>query len=367
LLRILHFLDTIDRGGTETLLYDVCARSKEYGLDMMVVTSKGGELLDSFRMAGVECVVLSRRWKLDPRLILELRRLIRDRDIDIVHTHQAVDAFHAFVATIGLSVFRVLSFHGYASSPQTRAALRFLVPRMDANIVVSHSFLQLLRRVEGYRERDSFTVVHNGVDPMRLSPGHTDLRKELGIAPTTLLFGMVGNFNRWKDQATICRGLAHVFAALPSSHFVFVGDDIGKDGHEIETCKRICSDEGVADRVHFLGRRSDIGGILRSLDCAVLSSSKDSFGLAVVEAWMVGVPILISDIPPFLEISEHGRFARLFRAGDPGDFAVRLLDLAAHLETEKLKANQTMEWALKRFGIAMHMEVLGGLYRSMVS
>jgi L-malate glycosyltransferase len=366
MIRILHSLDAVDRGGTETLLYDVCANAKTYGMEMMVITSKGGELVDSFRNAGVECLVLPRRWKVDPPLSVQMRRLIRARGIDIVHCHSAVEAFHTYIATAGIPVSRVLSFHGYSYSPQTKAALRFLVRKMDANIAVSASFLQILRKREGFREAVPFIVLHNGVDPRRLDSGATDLRNELVIPPTSLLLGMIGNFGRWKDQATICYGLPLVFSRYPETHFVFVGDNIGKDAQEIGRCRRICLEEGISDRVHFLGRRSDVGGILRALDCAVFSSLEDTFGLAVVEAMMIGVPTLVSAIPPFVEISENGNHAALFKTGNPADFALRLTQLVDHLAEARIKSQRDIAWALEKYSIGIHMKRLAGIYQSVI-
>jgi glycosyltransferase involved in cell wall biosynthesis len=287
--------------------------------------------------------------------------------VEVVHCHQAVEALHAYLATRGTGVRRVLSFHLCSADAKNRLALKLLAPRMDANLAVSRDLLACLGREAGFDTGRNFHVVYNGVDARRLAPtaGAPDLRAALGLGPQDLLFGMVGNFyaDARKDQLTACRALPRLFDAVPRARFVFVGGTpAGSPSGAYDECVDFCRRAGVEGRVRFLGKRDDVPAVLAALDVFVLSSRADTFGVAAVEAMMAGVPAALSDIGPLREVSNDGECAALFRTGDPEDLARVLVELAGDAEGRARLAARAREWATRRFSIESHIESLLQLY-----
>ena len=370
-MRVLHLLDSLNRGGAETLALDVCRNARAQGLELTFAATGGGELEDDFRRSGAHFVKLPRRLPLDPKLAGQLRRLIAERAVEVVHCHQAVEALHAYLATRGNSgVKRVLSFHLCAADAKNRLALKFLAPRMDANVAVSRELLACLDSEGGFATKKNFHVVYNGVDAARLqaTTGASDLRAELKLPEGDLLLGMVGNFyaDARKDQLTVCRALANVFRRVPNAHFAFAGGHAGDGAARIyQECVDYCREQGIAERVHFLGKRADVAGILRSLDLFVFSSRRDSFGVAVVEAMLAGVPAVVSDIGALLEVTNGGEHASVFRTGDADDLARRLVELVADRARRVRLADAARAWAVREFGIETHIANLLKLYKSL--
>jgi len=372
-MRVLHLLDSLNRGGAETLALDVCRNARANGLDLTFVATGGGELEDDFRRSGAPFVRLSRRAPLDPKLVGQLRRLITERGVEVVHCHQAVEALHAYLATRGSGgrVKRVLSFHLCAADAKNRLALKFLAPRMDSNVAVSRELLACLGTEGGFETAKNFQVVYNGVDAARLQAtagaGGLLLRSELKLPEGDLLLGMVGNFyaDARKDQLTVCRALPAVFRRAPRAHFVFAGGHAGVGATRIyQECVNYCREQGIADRVHFLGQRADVADVLRALDIFVFSSRKDSFGVAVVEAMLAGVPSVVSDIGALLEVTNGGEYAAVFRTGDAGDLARRLFELIEDRTRRVRLAEAAGRWAAREFGIETHIANLLKLYKS---
>ena len=363
-MKVLHILDSLNRGGTEMLVLDVCRNARAKGLDLICAATGGGDLEAEFAASGVEFICFERRLPVDLKLAGQLRRLIRQRGIRVVHTHQAVEALHAHIATRGLRTRQVLSFHLCTMDAKNRRALKFLTPRMDANIAVSQDLLDCLRTNAGLDTSRNFHVIYNGVDGKRLQPTGQDLRAELQLSEDELLLGMVGNFyaDGRKDQLTVCRALSQLFVQVPEAHFVFVGAHDAAAPEAFDECVRVCRELGIAERVHFLGRRADIPDILRALDLFVFSSRADSFGVAVVEALLSGVPAVVSDLKALREVTDDGRYAALFRTGDAADLARCLLELANDEARRKELGARGREWASRQFGIAAHIARLRELY-----
>jgi glycosyltransferase involved in cell wall biosynthesis len=384
-MRVLHLLDSLNRGGAETLALDVCRHARANGLDLTFAATGGGDLEADFRRSGAHFVRLARRAPLDLKLVGQLRRLVAEREVEVVHCHQAVEALHAYLATLGgggssssseggtRRVKRVLSFHLCAADAKNRLALKFLTPRMDANVAVSRELLACLGAEGGFATAKNFHVVYNGVDAARLRPatagGGNDLRAELNLPEGDLLLGMVGNFyaDARKDQLTVCRALPAVFRQAPNAHFAFAGGHAaGGDGATriYQECVNYCREQGIAERVHFLGARADVAGVLGALDIFVFSSRKDSFGVAVVEAMLAGVPCVVSDIGALLEVTNGGEHAAVFRTGDAGDLARRLVELVEDPARRARLADGAGRWAAREFRIETHVANLLKLYKS---
>jgi glycosyltransferase involved in cell wall biosynthesis len=379
-MRVLHLLDSLSRGGAETLCLDVCRNARAHGLDLTFAATGGGELEDDFRRSGIPFIRLARTRPLDLKLAGQLRQLIDDRDIDVVHCHQAVEALHAYLATRGRKrdaygrrhlIKRVLSFHLCTADAKNSLALKFLAPRMDACVAVSRELLACLEREGKFATGKNFHVVYNGVDAARLAEtkgdSGGDLRAELGLTKRELLFGMVGNFyaDGRKDQLTVCRALPEVFAEVPEAHFAFAGGHAEDDSRIYEECVTYCREQGIAGRVHFLGKRADVACVLGALDIFVFSSRRDSFGVAVVEAMLAGVPAVVSDIGALLEVTDGGKYASVFRTGDATDLARQLVALANDAARRRAPAEQARGWATREFGIGTHIENLLKLYKSL--
>jgi glycosyltransferase involved in cell wall biosynthesis len=371
----LHLLDSLNRGGAETLALDVCRNARANGLDLIFAATGGGELEDDFRNSGAPFVRLSRRLPLDPKLTGQLRRLIDERAVEVVHCHQAVEALHAYLATRGRPVKRVLSFHLCTADAKNHLALKFLAPRMDMNVAVSRELLACLGAEGGFATGQNFHVVYNGVDARRLQAATSGgdggegggLRRELNLAEDDLLLGMVGNFygDARKDQLTVCRALPAVFQRAPHARFVFAGGHAGEGATRIyQECVDYCRAQGIAERVHFLGMRADVAAVLGALDIFVFSSRRDSFGVAVVEAMLAGVPAVVSDIGALLEVTRGGEYAAVFRTGDADDLARRLSELVEDRARRARLADEAGRWAAAEFGIEAHIANLLELYKS---
>lgn len=375
-MRVLHLLDSLGRGGAETLCLDVCRNARAHSLELTFAATGGGDLEDDFRRSGADFVRLTRRRPLDLKLAGQLHELIREREIEVVHCHQAVEALHAYLATRGsnkrggaLRVKRVLSFHLCAADAKNRLALKFLAPRMDANLAVSRELLSCLEREGKFATGENFQVVYNGVDAARLAAttGGTDVCAELRLTESDLLFGMVGNFyaDGRKDQLTVCRALPEVFERVPKAQFVFAGGYEASAARIYEECVNYCREQGIAGRVHFLGQRADVARVLGALDIFVFSSRRDSFGVAVVEAMLAGVPAVVSDIGALMEVTKGGEYASVFRTGDANDLARQLIALANDDERRLALAKQARLWATHEFGIETHIANLLKLYKSL--
>ena len=345
---------------------DLCRNASANGLDLTFVATGGGDLEQEFRNSGVDFIRLKRRLPVDLRLASELRRIVKKRNIGVVHSHQPVEALHLYLATRGSSVKRVLTLHGVYAGAKNDLALKFVLPRMDARVVLGKDLAAWLVKEQGIDANLSFVRINNGVDSGRLLSTRRTLRTELGLPDAATLLGMIANFyaDRRKDQLTVCKALPKLFARDPAAQFVFVGSSAGAQPL-FDECVHLCRQQNISDRVHFLGQRADIPDVLNSLDLFVLSSRWEGSPIAVMEAMMMGIPTVLSDIEPLKEVSGEGKYAVLFRSGDADDLASKLIQLAGDPESRNNLAAAAKHWAKSQFSIESHISNLLRLYSAL--
>lgn len=135
-------------------------------------------------------------------------------------------------------------------------------------------------------------MIHNGVDIEEFHPGPANAA-ELGLplqGPRALFVGDIRS-NR-KNLGTVLRAMRFV----PDVRLVVVGELQGS------SYPAMASELGVADRVSFLGYRSDVANIMRACDFLVFPTRYEPFGLVVLEALSSGLPVIVTRVAGAAEV-----------------------------------------------------------------
>lgn len=119
------------------------------------------------------------------------------------------------------------------------------------------------------------------------------LRQKLHFPADALLMGHVGRFDQVKNHKFLIELFLVTLNKFPASHLVLVGE--GPLRPQIEN---MVQKQGISDKVHFLGIRSDIPQILGALDLFILPSQYEGLGIVLIEAQAAGIPCLASDTVP---------------------------------------------------------------------
>jgi glycosyltransferase involved in cell wall biosynthesis len=151
--------------------------------------------------------------------------------------------------------------------------------------------------------REKIRVIPNGIvldDLPPPDPSSFRRRYALSDAPTILF---VGRLNHIKGPDILLEAFANLKDALPSHQLVF----IGPDGGMMTTLKAMAEQQGVADRVRFLGY---VGGADKyqayfSASLLVIPSRQEAMSIVVLEAGAAGTPVLLTDQCGFSEIGQQ--------------------------------------------------------------
>lgn len=358
-MRILHVITSLKTGGAEHLLVDLLPRLRELGDDVDLVVLDGAKTpfycdLESRGICVIPFSIGGSVYNL-----LNIFRLLKILPYyDVIHTHNTSPQFFAAVANIFRKKCLVTTEH---STNNRRRYWRFYKPidRWMYNhyrevICISEAAEENLKGYLG-NTRAHISTIYNGIDYPKFAEAVPSKEIMLEFAGKELIT-MVAAFRRPKDQATLIKSLKY----LPDEYEVLlVGEGECKKEVEAFTCE-----VGLSSRVHFLGVRTDVPGILKASDVVVLSSHYEGLSLSSVEGMASGKPFIASDVDGLREVVKG--YGILFPLGDEKTLAEEILKLANDESYRENIVDKCVARA-RQFDISIMAEEYHNLYHKLVN
>jgi len=288
-----HIITKGDVGGAQSHVADLATWQLAHGDDVTVIAGLDGPVSDRLRAAGVAVrvspsLIRSANPLHDLRAVRALTSELAGLRPDVVHTHSSKGGFLGRIAARRGRTPAVYTVHGWpfqAAAPLAQRTLSRLGETVAGHlwgevICLTQMELDLARRMRVVPELRLHLV------PLGLPDGPV----QFGDSGAIVRLVMVARFAAPKDHA----GLLRVLAPLRDEHWHL---DLIGDGPRRAECEQLARRLGIADRVAFLGSRTDVPAMLASADIACLVSSYEGMPLAVLEGLRAGIPVVASDLP----------------------------------------------------------------------
>lgn len=330
-MRILH-IDTERgwRGGERQALW-LASELRRRG-HLSIIAARPGEPLGQRAVeAGLEVASCTPRFEADPRGAMRLRRVIRNRRIELVHAHTAHALGLAAVAMIGspvpLVAARRVDFH-----LRDNFGTRWKYGRAAAVIAISRAVADILAS-DGI-EPAKIAVVPDGTDVQRRIVAATPATLlALGVARGAPLVVQVAQLVPHKDPLNFVRAVASARARVPNIQALLVGE--GELRMSVENTVRALGLTGV---LHVVGYRNDADALLAAADVVVLSSREEGMGSVLLDALLLGKAVAATragGIPDVIEHDVNGLLAPVQDSGALGETISKLL--TDHQLAERLR------------------------------
>jgi glycosyltransferase involved in cell wall biosynthesis len=269
------------------------------------------------------------RHSLDWRIWPALRRLVREREIDIVHGHDYKTNLLALLLPRSNGVIPVSTALGWVGKGSKEIRLYYPFDRWQQRffhhvIAVSSDIKDAI--VACGTPPDRVTVVWNGVDPQRFrrDPARkAEARAAFDLSSDAVVMGAAGRLEREKNFGLLVRGFARVRHEIPSAVLVIAGD--GSQRGELE---RLSIELGLSrEHVRLPGLIDDVALLHHALDVFVQSSDDEGTPNVVLEAMALETPIVATDAGGTAEVARHGREALIVDKGDEEALVRAVLDV----------------------------------------
>ena len=234
-----------------------------------------------------------------------IKKFIDDNNIDLVHSQ----GIRADRLMSGIEIPRVATLRNYPyyDYPMTYGNIKgFIMGKMhlsylkkiDAPRVVSKSISDMLKKFNNY----DIDFVRNGTDTQRFEDlDKKALREKLGIDQGIKLFVSVGHLSSRKDPLTVIKAFQD--AQIENSRLIFLGD-----GNLHSECMSVIGED---KSIELIGKVDNVHEYLGASDYCVSASLAEGLPNTVLEAMACGLPCILSNIPPHVEIHEINKNSSL--------------------------------------------------------
>lgn len=311
-LRVAHLHSSLGVYGAERWTLALVKHLDKQEFEAIVITIGTKDGADTFhnavKAAGFKACHIAIPGKLNPRTLVQLRRMFVTQEIDILHTHGFKSDVLGYLATRSLPIKLVSTIHGWTPGEGRvirayEAISRIFLKRFDRLYPLSPKLLHELQQQKFSPSK--LQLILNGVDLTPFEFGYRIRKKD---EPVEFLFA--GRICRPKGVFELIHAFAEANFSTPTRLL------IAGDGPDRSALENLAESLGIADRVRFLGTVESIAPYLKTSDALVLPSHSEGIPRVVMEAFAAGVPVIGTAIAGIQQLVEHEVTGFLVPVGD---------------------------------------------------
>lgn len=296
-------INSYNLGGAEKLVYDlvhtmkgkdnirvcVCAMKKvETELERTIKTRLESE--------NILCYSIEKKYRRDRiSAIFRIRRLVRENQIHILHTHGQGPDFYGRLATIGMKVKNIVTIH--STSGYRRDIENFLGIFTSKYIAVSNETKQYCKI--GLNIKKDVYIIENGIDVQRYENNGYRNKKE------SFVILSVGRIDKQKGYYEMVEQIAPFLKKHQDAIWNIWGCYDVTDDYFIKLQNLICS-TGLEGQIRFKGTTLYPEMEYKNADCFLLNSQYEGFGIAYIEAMAAQLPVLGNYVGVIQDIFRFG-------------------------------------------------------------
>jgi glycosyltransferase involved in cell wall biosynthesis len=361
-MKVAYLVGGLPFGGIERWLYDLILEYRRSGLvEGRVFNLSGtGALLPEYQKAGiaVECLASSVRAVASHRLdtALRLRGRLRAFTPDIIHSMHFMANHLGRIAALGLGTPVLVHLRNtkHERKLTRRLSDKALSYATTAYLAVSGAVARVVETDHNMAKRP-VKVLYNALDPERLEMAPLDFAAAYGLEGPVVL--AVGRYVPQKNLDVLIRAVGLVRGRGIPADLVLVGE-----GPERPRLEALRAELGLDRHVVLTGFRSDAPAFYRASRIFAMPSDFEGFPIAHLEAMYCGLPAVVSEYVPSLEIA---RDACLVCAIEAGDVAGKIESL---LRDDGLRARlaENARQAAREHTMEQYAKTLHGVYETVL-
>jgi glycosyltransferase involved in cell wall biosynthesis len=308
-LKVLHIIENLERGAVENWLMRmlVHGRKRETEVDwtFYCILGQPGAMDDKARALGARVIHSPVPIARKAKFVRALRMELRSGGYDVLHSHHDIVSAIYLLAASGIRIRRrIVHVHNADEAVLTPSRLKQRLYRepmrqiclfkADRIVGISDHTLDTFLAGRARRpERDS--VHYYGVDTTpfeNVAADRVRFRRQLGLPQDAFILLFGGRLVPEKNPVFVVDVLANLRCIDPRAVAVFAG----AGSLEMEVLAR-ARRLGVENSVYLLGWRNDLPEVMNCSDCFILPHPEnpvEGFGVAIVEAQLAGLPMLLS-------------------------------------------------------------------------
>jgi glycosyltransferase involved in cell wall biosynthesis len=330
-MKIAHIVDSMKVGGAETLVSQLCRLQQKEGHDPSVYVVGGlGELGEQMRAEGF--VVQACAGRRLPDAMRNFYYIFKKLHPDVVHLHNPTPTVYAAMAARMAKVPSIVSTrHGLIAAPRravVEARYALAAACCDWAVGVCQATVNNLREIHSVPARKLIRI-YNGTAPLQ------PVAKEQCPQKSGFTFVYVGRLVPVKNLRLLLMAFYMALQSLPCLRLWIVGD-----GSERKMLEDLAAELSIRSQVTFWGQQLNVAPFMSAADAFVMSSSSEGLPLSLLQAFSLGLPVLVTEVGGMAEAARMAQAGITVSATDPAKMAAAMQHLAnREAERKRFSAN----------------------------
>lgn len=360
MIKILHLVLNLNYGGLEKFVIEL-SHSFSNEIDTTIVClEEAGALANCAN--NLDIISLNEPPGLKFKSIFRIKEIVKNNNIQMIHTHNEAAHFYGSVAGILCGVPVVHTRHGrYLHNNRKMILLNILSSFLSSKIIgVSEDITKLIKHSEYIPQKKIMTIL-NGVDTDKFCPSKNE--KKINSQQPNLSF-CIGNIARLvevKDHKNLINSCVKLIDSNKKFKLIVVGDGPLRIKLEKEVEKL-----NIQNYVKFMGSRNDISELLKGFDIFVLSSISEGISITLLEAMASGLPVVATNVGGNPEVVVDGVTGYLVPPENPDLLAEKLEILLGDSGLRFQLGQAGRERVLQKFSIKKTAQEYEKLYSDLV-
>lgn len=306
-IKVLEVIRQGHVGGGESHLIDLVTNFPS-DIQPVILAFTSGQMIDNLRGKGIRCYVIETGKAFDYYVQREIRQIIKQEEINIIHAHGTRAASNMVFLSQIMRIPMIYTVHGWSfHQDQSRIikGLRMLIEKMLCAmcrqvICVSESNLLTGKKAFGLNHA---VVIENGINLARFNASNKfkDLRAEFGFSSQDFIVGFFGRMTIQKDPLTFIKAIKKASAIEPKIKALLVGEgDLDK---EIADAIIVNNLQTIIHRLPF---RQDVPDMLAAINVFCQPSLWEGLSIALIEAMAMKKAVLVTPTDGTKEIIQDG-------------------------------------------------------------
>jgi len=296
-LRVLEVVQSLEKGGRTTRFSDTVAGLKAQ--DIFTVPLCLSEPEAWVNIPNLE--VLRKTPGINWKLVFQIRKIITNNDINLIHAHCEFSQLYASIAGFTSGVRTVATFHrSDLSKYEPNTVNKFIKFFASYYVAVSHDRLTLLTH-NLQLPQTKCSVVHGGayIDEKPNNASVKKARSTLNIPHNEIAFLSIGHLGTIKGHQDTMTALATLIKNMPNLHLYIAGDG---SLAEKKVLLDLATTLNIIQYVTFLGQINNAQVWIEACDIFIQPSIEEAFGLVFVEAGAKAKPVISTAVGGIKEI-----------------------------------------------------------------
>ncbi len=354
-MKIAHVVDSMEIGGAETLVLQMCRLQREQGHDPCVyAVATLGPLGERMQAEGF--AVQANVGRHLPDSARNFFHIFKESHPNVVHLHNPTPTVYAAMAARIAGVPSIVSTrHSLVAAPRRLIAelkYAFAATCCDWIVGICDATANNMKSIHSVSPR-KIVRIYNGAVPIERVTKELLPRKE-GF---TLVY--VGRLEPVKNHALLLNAFRAALWSIPDLQLWMVGE-----GSERKALESLARELGIASQVTFWGQQLDVAPFFSAADAFIMSSKSEGLPMSLLQALSLGLPAIVTDVGGMAEVVRLAQAGFTVSAADPAEMAAAILRLAASDAERKRFSTNAEEAFNSRFTLQTMVDAYMDLYRN---